>query len=58
MEAVECSIRERIVSVIGKNDQKPQRSRAAELLFERPDLMEDEYHQELEDEVYNSFDLE
>lgn len=51
MEAVEYSIRERIVSVIGKNDQKPQRSReAAEILFEDQCFMEDEY-QELE-EVY------
>nr|GMD97015.1 type 2 DNA topoisomerase 6 subunit B-like [Ipomoea batatas] len=35
MEAVECSIRERIVSVIGKNDQKPQRNYvvAISLLF-------------------------
>ncbi|CAH9087863.1 unnamed protein product [Cuscuta epithymum] len=63
MEAVEGSIRERIVSVIGKHDQKTRVSReASELLFEdqciqRPeDFMEEEY-QELE-EVYNSLGLD
>ncbi|VFQ87725.1 unnamed protein product [Cuscuta campestris] len=62
MEAVESSIRERIVSVIRKNDQKTRGSReAADLLFEdqhvqRPDFMEEEFdHLE---EVYNSFDFE